>query len=243
MPGGRSRLRTALSGSILALACHGGMAHAQAYQCAIPQGRISVPEIAPDGPRREMPVTGYTLALSWSPEFCRQREDNPRNARQCSGRAGSFGLIVHGLWPDGRGSSWPQWCPTTQEPSPQALRGALCMSPDAALIARQWAKHGSCMTRDPDVYLRVTDILWRSLRIPDYDRLSRREDLTAGDIRSAFADANRYWEAEMVGLVVNERGWLRELRLCYGLDFMPTACDRRTLGPRDDTRVRIWRGL
>ncbi len=238
----RSTLRAVWVSPLLALLCHGGIAQAQAYQCTIPQGRISVPRVTPDGPRREMPVTGYTLALSWSPEFCRTRENRPRNARQCSGRAGSFGLIVHGLWPEGR-SSWPQWCGSSRQPSQTELRQSLCMTPDAALLAHEWAKHGSCMVPDPDVYLRVTRILWRSLRLPDYDALSRRDGLTAGDVRRAFTDANAAFDPEMVGLVVNERGWLREMRLCYGRDFRPTRCDRRRLGPDDDVRVRIWRGL
>jgi ribonuclease T2 len=216
---------------------------AQAYQCRIPQGGISIPDITRDGPVRQTRVTGYTLALSWSPEFCRFREDSRRHARQCSGQAGRFGFIVHGLWPEGPGSQWPQWCPTQREPSPAAVAAALCMSPDAALLARQWAKHGSCMVPDPDAYLRVTQILWSSLRWPDYDRLSRQEDLTAGEIRRAFADGNRYWEPDMIGLVVNERGWLTEMRLCYGIDFMPTACDRRRFGPDDAQEVRIWRGM
>ena len=95
------------------------------------------------------------------------------------------------------------------------------MTPSAALLAHEWAKHGSCMVRTPASYFKVTRILWNSLRWPDFDRISRTEDLTAGQVRRAFADANRYWEPEHVGIVVNERGWLTELRLCYGRDFMP----------------------
>ena len=216
---------------------------AQAYQCTIPRAPISLPRIQPDGPVRQGPVTGYTLALSWSPEFCRTRTSSPRHARQCSGEAGSFAFVVHGLWPEGRGSQWPQWCPTTRQPSAPAVRQSLCTMPDAALIARQWARHGACMVPDPDAYLRVTRILWSSLRIPDYDRLSRADGLTAGAIRRAFADANRGWTPEMVGLVVNGRGWLTEMRLCYGRDFMPTRCDARRFGPADAAEVRIWRGL
>ncbi|RJY10315.1 ribonuclease T2 family protein [Aurantiacibacter aquimixticola] len=216
---------------------------AQAYQCRVPQGGISIPDIQRDGPVRQTRVTGYTLALSWSPEFCRFREDSARHARQCSGRAGRFAFVVHGLWPDGPGGRWPQWCPTRERVEPAEARGALCMQPDTALIARQWAKHGSCMTRQPGTYLRVTQILWESLRWPDFDRLSRRDGLTAGDIRTTFAEANPYWDAEDVGLVVNERGWLREMRLCYGADFMPRACDARRYGPDDDAEVRIWRGM
>ena len=219
------------------------MAQAQAYQCRIPDGPISIPQVQRDGPVRQTRVTGYTLALSWSPEFCRFRDDQPRHARQCSGRAGRFAFVVHGLWPDGPRGSWPQWCPTRARPSAADMRAAMCMSPDAALLTRQWAKHGSCMVRRPRTYYRVTQILWNSLRWPDFDRLSRNRELTAGEIRTSFAEANPYWEAADVGLVVNERGWLREMRLCYGSDFMPTACDSRRFGPADDDRVNIWRGL
>ena len=45
-------------------------AAAQAYQCRVP-ARVAVPDVRPDGPARRMPVTGYVLALSWAPEFCR----------------------------------------------------------------------------------------------------------------------------------------------------------------------------
>ena len=216
---------------------------AQAYQCRVTDAPVNLPRVERDGPVRQTRVTGYTLALSWSPEFCRFRDDEPRHARQCSGRSGRFGFIVHGLWPDGPHGSWPQWCPTRRQPSLGAVRGAMCMTPDAALLARQWAKHGSCMSNNPDSYLRITSILWRSLRWPDFDRLSRDRDLTAGDVRQTFAEANPYWDAEDVGLVLNSRGWLREMRLCYGADFMPRACDRRRIGPADAEDVRIWRGL
>ena len=215
---------------------------AQAYQCRMPQS-VSVPQARADGPTRTVPVTGYTLALSWSPEFCKGRETDARQRTQCSGRNGRFGLIVHGLWPDGR-STWPQWCPTQRAVSQAEARKNMCMTPSAQLIARQWAKHGSCMVSRPEVYFRATRILWNSLRIPDYDRISRQENLTAGDIRRAFSDANgRHWEPEMVGVKLNSRGWLEELRLCYGKDFMPTKCDRGRFGAGDNATARIWRGL
>ncbi|MCL6250018.1 ribonuclease T [Altererythrobacter sp. KTW20L] len=222
-----------------------GTALAQAYQCAVPAASapLSVPQVEQDGPTRLMPVAGYTLALSWSPEFCRTREDSARNARQCSGQDGRFGFIVHGLWPNGRGESWPQWCPTSRQPGPAALRQNLCMTPDTRLLAHEWAKHGSCMVGTPETYFSVTRVLWNSLRFPDFDRLSRREGLTAGAIREAFADANPHWEAEHVGLKVNERGWLEEMRLCYDRRFRPARCTPRRYGPEDGAAVRIWRGL
>ena len=44
-------------------------ANAQAYQCRAPLVS-GVPLITPDSKPRSVPTTGYTLALSWSPEFC-----------------------------------------------------------------------------------------------------------------------------------------------------------------------------
>jgi ribonuclease T2 len=225
-----------------ALALLPGVAMAQAYQCRIPQGPVSTPAVVRDGPVRRVPVTGYTLALSWSPEYCRGREMRPADRRQCSGNAGRFGFIVHGLWPEGRGT-WPQWCPAPGQPTSRDLAPNLCMTPSAALLAHEWAKHGTCMVSTPGSYFKVTRILWNSLRWPDFDRIARDDGLTAGAIRKAFADANPYWEPEHVGLVVNERGWLEEMRLCNGRDFMPTRCETRRFGPADTARVRIWRGL
>ena len=99
------------------------------------------------------------------------------------------------------------------------------------------------MTRQPQTYYRVSNILFDSLRWPDFDRLSRKPDLSAGDVRDWFVAANRGWRTDAVGIKLNERGWLEELRLCYDRRFLPTPCDRQRLGPADDSEVKIWRGL
>ena len=218
---------------------------AQAYQCRMP-ARISVPVTAPDGPVRRLPVTGYTLALSWSPEFCKGRETQARSRTQCSGSNGRFGFIVHGLWPEGskgRGSSWPQWCPTTKPLGPVEARRNMCMMPSASLVARQWAKHGSCMTRTPETYFKVTRILWDSLRFPDMDSLSRKPDLTAGDIRTAIASTNSGIEPQHIGLDLDRKGWLEEVQICYGKRFRPVACDARRFGAANHKPAKVWRGL
>ncbi len=216
-------------------------ANAQAYQCRVPPS-VSVPKITPQERPRPLPVAGYTLAASWSPEFCKGREMEARHRTQCSGRNGRFGFVAHGLWPDGRGT-WPQWCSTQRTVSSAEARKNMCMMPSARLIASQWRKHGSCMARRPETYFKVTRILWNSIRFPDADRLSRDDDLTAGMLRDAFLRANPDWPRQAVGLNINRRGWLRELRLCYGKDFMPKACDNRRFGANDSRKIKIWRGL
>lgn len=212
---------------------------AQAYQCTLP-GRIDPPRaVTPDGPVRRTVIARYTLAASWSPEYCR----SGRGTMQCLGRNGRFGFILHGLWPEAQRGAPPQWCSTTPRPSPELLRRNLCMTPAPNLLEHEWAKHGSCMVRTPEAYFRTASILWQSLRWPDADRLSRQKDLTVGDLRRAFTLANRDWRPEQVGVVLGRNGWLREIRLCYGRDFMPQACPRSSFGPRDSTPLKIWRGL
>lgn len=216
-------------------------ANAQAYQCRAPQ-IASVPRVAPESQPRRVPTTGYTLALSWSPEFCKPREGRPAHKVQCSGENGRFAMVVHGLWPQGAGT-WPQWCGSRNALTPAEVRRNMCMMPSARLVARQWAKHGSCMTKRPETYFGVTRILWESLRIPEYDRISREEGLTAGRIREAFAEANPGWPRAAIGVKLNARGWLQELRLCYSKRFRPARCDDRRYGARDAAKAKIWRGL
>lgn len=220
-----------------------GLAAAQAYQCRVPSASVGVPQVGQDGPVRRTPIAGYTLALSWSPEYCRGRERRAEDRFQCSGQSGRFGFVFHGLWPEGRGGAWPQWCPTARPLSPRELTRNLCMTPSAKLLATEWAKHGACMARQPEVYFARARALWTALRWPDIDRLSHRKRLTAGDVRQAFAAANPRWPAGGIALIVSDRGWLEEMRLCYTRDFRPTRCDSRRLGPPDSATVRIWRGL
>ena len=234
------RLIAALGATVVLMP---GSAFAQAYQCRVPSVPVSVPRVEPDGPVRRVPIAGYTLALSWSPEDCRGRERSAGDRFQCSGRGGRFGFVLHGLWPEGRGANWPQWCPAARPLTARELSRNLCMTPSAELLATEWAKHGACMARRPEDYFARARTLWGGLRWPDFDRLSRREGLTASDIRQAFADANPRWAPDGIGLVVNGRGWLREMRLCYERDFRPVRCDARRLGPADSAPVRIWRGL
>lgn len=218
-------------------------AWAQAYQCVPPARITPVQPVQPDGPPRRVSVAAYTLAVSWSPEYCRNGRGNGPDNFQCNRTIGRFGFILHGLWPESRSGPPPQWCSTAPAPSPEILRRNLCMTPSARLLAHEWAKHGSCMAPTPDAYFRASAALWQSLHMPDADALSRLPELTVGDVRRAFIAANPGWNAQQLGIVTTRSGWLQELRLCYGRNFRPASCPRRTLGQSDNTPLKIWRGL
>jgi ribonuclease T2 len=128
-------------------------------------------------------------------------------------------------------------------PKPELIRRNLCMTPVPWLLEHEWAKHGSCMTRTPEAYFRTAAVSWRSLCWPDVDRMSRKDGLTVGDLREAFVLDNPEWRRDSVGVVLSRSGWLREVRLCFGRDFMPERCPRGPLGPIDSTTLKIWRGL
>ena len=217
-------------------------ANAQSYQCRAPSG-LSAPATSKPAsePRRVKPVTGYTLALSWSPEFCRTRMDSRRDRSQCSGDDGSFAFILHGLWPETRGPAYPQWCAATKPLPPAVVMRNFCMMPTTRLMAHEWAKHGTCMTKRPETYFRVSRIMFDAVRFPDMDRLSRKP-LTAGQLREAFAAANDGVTPEMVRLKVNQRGWLQEVKLCLARNFRPTRCPVHMRAVKDDVSVKIWRG-
>ncbi len=215
---------------------------AQAYQCAPPARFEPVRPVRPDGPVVRAPIARYTLALSWSPEFCRsQRGKGAGNALQCGGTNGQFGFVLHGLWPESNSGPAPQWCALTPRPSRQVLRQNICMTPAPWLLEHEWAKHGSCMARTPEGYFKVAGILWKSLRFPDMDRLSRQDEFTAGELRQAFVAANRGWKPEAIGISTGSGGWLRELKLCYGRDFRPQSCPRGSFGAPNNARLKIWR--
>jgi len=232
----------ALACVALALPC---TAAAQAYQCRVP---ASVPQPrAESGKAVRAPIDGYTLAISWSPEYCRGKERNPADHLQCAGSMGQFGFVVHGLWPEGsRGA--PQYCAPVAAPPASVIRRQLCRTPTVALIAHEWTKHGSCIARRPETYFKIANIISDSLRYPAMERLAREgqrapDTLTAGSLRKALATANPGRPAASFGLLLSRSGWLKEVKVCLDRRFRPRRCPARQYGPSDSAPLKIWRGL
>lgn len=217
-------------------------AAAQASACRLPD-RIDVPrsERAPRGEApRQTPVTGYLLALSWSPQYCasRRNKGERRDAMQCGGEQGRFGWVLHGLWPQGQGSDFPRWCRPARIVPQRVLSQHLCMSPSVQLLQRQWAKHGTCMSPTPGAYFKAGAILFGAMRFPDMAALARAPQ-TAGSIRRNFAAANRGITPAMLAVHSDRGGWLTEVRLCLDRRMRPTGCNPGQRGMGDGRGVKL----
>ena len=96
------------------------------------------------------------------------------------------------------------------------------------------------MARRPESYFRASRILFDAMRYPDMDGLSRKP-LTVGRFRQKFVGANEGLTEDMVRVKLNDRGWLREVRVCLGPSFRPRRClDGRPLPATRE--MSIWRG-
>ncbi len=219
------------------------MAHAQAYQCSTP---ATVERVRPDlpsdsQPKRIVPIGSYTLAISWTPQYCRDNGDRAGAQFQC-GTGNRFGFTLHGLWPDGVGKDWPQYCRAAEFVPPPVIRAHLCTTPSAQLLQHEWAKHGTCMPGyRPATYFNQSARLYGKLRYPDMDALSRAP-LTEGRFAVAMAAANPGLKADMMRVTANKQGWLDEVWICLDRRFRYRRCPVHQGGLSPSAALQIWRG-
>lgn len=190
--------------------------------------------------RRIVPIGGYILALRWAPEFCQANGSKPDAAFECTS-ASRFGFTLHGLWPDGVGKAWPQYCrPTTILP-PAVIARHLCANPSVQLTQHEWAKHGTCTNDSPEQFLERSRQLYMRIGYPDMNALSRHKGLTVGAFTAAFARANPDMRADMMRVTANRKGWLQEVWLCLDKTYQLRKCPASQGGLKPGVRLKIWR--
>ena len=203
-----------------------------AQSCQLPalieDARVQPP---PPGAVRQAKTIGYSLALSWSPQYCRRGSD----PIQCSG---DFGFILHGLWPEGAGRDDPAWCRVVAPLPAALLRRHLCMTPSVRLLQHEWARHGSCMSATPERYFNAAAILWRAYRPPDMARFGRRPTRVAL-LQQAFARQTPGLRPEAVAIITSG-DWLSEVRICLDRALKPARCAPDQRGAAPDRVLRIW---
>jgi ribonuclease T2 len=220
-----------------------GVAQGQAYRCAIP---ADLPRPRVEGPtqrepRRVLPTASYTLAIGWAPQYCRTSGDRPSARLQC-GSGNDFGFTLHGLWPDGAGREWPQYCRAAPALSEQVIRRNLCVTPSVQLLQHEYAKHGTCMGISPAAYFERSSRLYGRLRYPDMAALSRRRGLTVAQFSQAFARANPGLTPAMLRVTTDRQGWLDEVWVCLDTQFRYRRCPSHQGGKPGNASLRIWRG-
>lgn len=236
-------MKPAALAAAAALVAWSGAAQAQALRCAVPGALPSPRPDLPDAsqPRRVVPIGGYTLALTWGPEHCRTRWRDTSSQFQCRS-SNSFGFTLHGLWPDGMGKEWPQYCGGAKILERQTIRRNLCATPSVQLLQHEWAKHGTCMAGEtPDSYFAKARRRYDPIRYPDMDALSRRP-LTVGQFARALAKINPGIGTSMMRITTKRGGWLDEVWLCLDTRFRYRACPAHQGGMPATARLRIWRG-
>ena len=235
-----SRMALAAVAAVLAVP---SVAGAQSQACSVPtvveRPRPDLPNA--DQPRRVLPIGGYTLAITWAPQYCKGRAGNDRAKFQC-GAGNRFGFTLHGLWPDGVGKEWPQYCRAAPVLPPAVIRRNLCATPSAQLLQHEWAKHGTCMAGiTPARYFARSTGLYARLRYPDMDALSRGP-LTAGGFAVAMARANPGLRADAMRVTADRQGWLDEVWLCLDRRFGFARCPAHQGGLDASAPLKIWRG-
>lgn len=213
---------------------------AQAQSCLVPD---KVPELrlergAP-GEVRKVPVQGYLLSLSWSPQYCRDKRASAADAGQC-GKDARFGFVLHGLWPEGVNQNDPAWCGEAKPLDADLVKQHFCMTPSAQLLQHEWAKHGTCMADRPEKYFRAASILYRAVRFPDMNVLSR-QGVTGAAFASAFAKTNPGLTPAMLSITTTPGNWLKEVRICMDTNFKPRICPRGEPMVAPKRRLNIWR--
>jgi ribonuclease T2 len=157
----------------------------------------------------------YQLNLSWSPEFCYSKPDNP----ECSGH---HGFIVHGLWPQFRNGGWPEFC--GRQPGPAKPNQMLDIMPDPHLVQHEWSAHGTCSGLNADDYFSLIRRTFTSLKIPQqFVRPARQFSVSPGSLKQAFVQANPGLnEADMA--ITCRGAYLVAVEICVTKEGKPTPC-------------------
>ena len=179
-------------------------------------------ELPGDQPVRAVPAVSYTLALIWTPQHCFHAVGGAE-ALKCGRDTGS-GFVLHGLWPDGEGTSWPQWCAPAAILPKRTIAAHYRATPSPQLMQHEWAKHGTCIAgATPDSYFDQSNRLFRQVRIPDMRKLAAAPT-TESKFAQAFAAANPGMEPDSIRLNLNKQGWLQEVWLCLDTTFQSMHC-------------------
>ncbi|CAF3372989.1 unnamed protein product [Rotaria socialis] len=166
------------------------------------------------------------LALSWSPSYCASLSQSARDQKFQCFPSNSFGLIVHGLWPQVSNAANVRAHPRNCRDEPQLnatfVKRYFCIMPDEDLVQGEWEKHGTCYYPAASDYYTIAEYLFKSLQIPEYSLLNTG---SATIIKNAFLTLNvPTLFGSAVRVDMNSNGRLKEVKICYNLQYQFATC-------------------
>jgi ribonuclease T2 len=162
------------------------------------------------------PFDYYLLNLSWAPEFCHNKPDNP----ECSGH---FGFIVHGLWPQYSRGGYPENC--GQQPGLSNPSIMLDIMPDLHLIQHEWSTHGTCTGLTADDYFALIRRVFQSVKIPPgFLAPARQFSISPEELKQDFEQANPGIADSGIAVSCGGGPYLVAVEICYAKNGRPTQC-------------------
>ncbi len=157
----------------------------------------------------------YLLNLSWSPEFCHSHPSDIQCERHST-------FVLHGLWPQNNGGSYPQNCGTDVAPSDPSQYGAIYPSP--GLLRHEWKTHGTCSGLAPDAYFSTARRAFQSVTLPrQLTQIDHQISLPPEQILGLFTSANPQIPRESLALSCGNN-YLTAVEVCLDKKLNPVAC-------------------
>jgi ribonuclease T2 len=166
----------------------------------------------------------YILALTWMPAFC-AAEGEARGDVRCAPGSRN-GWMVHGLWPQHRGGTWPEYCQTAERaPNRRETAEQADLFGASGAAWHQWNKHGRCTGLSAAAYYALTRQALERLDMPAiFRRIDQPLSVSPDVIEAAFVEENPGLTGDMM-VTTCRRDTLVELRVCLTRDLDPRPCD------------------
>jgi ribonuclease T2 len=157
----------------------------------------------------------YLLNLSWSPEFCHSHP----TAAECAAHST---FVLHGLWPQNNGGSYPQNCSSAPGPADPSQYSDIY--PDPSLLQHEWRTHGTCSGLSPDDFFASARKAFHSVTIPPkLAGLQSQISLPPDQILDLFTASNSQIPKAALALSCGSN-YLTAVEVCLDKSLQPIAC-------------------
>ena len=172
----------------------------------------------------------WVESLSWSPGWCARHGGETASRLQCRGNT-TYGLIVHGLWPQYEDGTWPATCRDSDRLPQQVVDKLLPDTPSDDLVRHEWSTHGTCTGLAPDEWVATVDKTFHKLRVPDELADPKTPPApTAAELKAMLVKANPGLSPDGVALICGrDRQQIEEIRVCLNRDFGFRPCGAKVV--------------